>query len=63
MGHIIEDRKTDRRVEGSDFHVRVQRPNARKAHTHLCAIALAAEVGARGSDGLRGGAAVDLRVG
>lgn len=28
------------------------------AHTHLCAVALAAEVGARGPDGLRGGAAV-----
>ena len=31
--------------------------------THLCAVALAAEVGARGPDGLRGGAAVDLRAG
>ncbi len=33
------------------------------AHTHLCAVALAAEVGVCGPDGLRGGAAVDLRVG
>lgn len=35
----------------------------RNAHTHLRAVALAAEVGARGSDGLCGGAAVDLSVG
>jgi len=32
-------------------------------HTHLCAVALAAEVGARGPDGLCGGAAIDLRAG
>lgn len=33
------------------------------AHTHLCAVALAAEVGVCGPDGLCGGAAVHLRVG
>lgn len=33
------------------------------AHTHLCAVPLAAEVGACGPDGLRGGAAVDMRAG
>lgn len=33
------------------------------AHTHLCAVALATEVGARGPDGLCGGAAIDLRAG
>ncbi len=31
--------------------------------THLCAVALAAEVGVCGPDGLCGGAAIDLRVG
>lgn len=35
----------------------------RLAHTYLCAVALAAEVGACGPDGLRGGAAVDVRAG
>lgn len=33
------------------------------AHTHLCAVALAAEVGVCGPDGLCGGAAIDLWVG
>lgn len=33
------------------------------AHTHLCAVALAAEVGACGPDGLCRRAAVDMRAG
>lgn len=47
------------------FHVEDRRPNTApcmNAHTHLCAVALAAEVGVCGPDGLCGGAAVDLRV-
>lgn len=33
------------------------------AYTHLCTVALAAEVRVCRPDGLRGGAAVDLKVG
>ena len=42
-----------------------QRPNTVayiSAHTHLCAVALAAEVGVCGPDGLCGGAAIDMRA-
>lgn len=55
----------EREFEGPHFHVedqRVKTTPCMSAQTHLCAVALAAEVGARGPDGLCGGATIDLMV-